>query len=113
MFGGIAFSLNSNFLMAQGSSSSALEDFLNYRDQYGISTARLDMQDNQRIDNSLPFLEIENFEPPETINDKKSTFPEINLLTERNVPDLDSDFIYHWEQGKSISGNEYSSYIND
>jgi len=113
MIGSIAFTLNSNLLMAQGASGDPLDDYTKYREQYGISTARLDMQDNARIDNSVPFIEYESIKPPEEPEEKKITYPDINLLTDRDVPNNNSDFIYHWEQGKSLAGYEYSSYINE
>ena len=61
IFGSIGFSEDSNFFEADATSGSPLDAFQNYRDDYGISNARLDMEDNGVIDNSIESLEFENF----------------------------------------------------
>lgn len=110
IFGSIGFSVNSNFFMAEG--VSPLDAFQNYREEFGISTARLDMEDNGVIDNSIIILEFENLELDVHIVPMKSVDPEISILF-KQIPDTAADFIFHWEQDKSISGYEYSSYINE
>lgn len=90
-------------------SVSPLDQFLQYRAEYGKDTARLDMLDNGVIDNSINSVEF--IEPePELVPDEKDSAN--NLLIQRVVPDDVSEFVYHWEQNSSVSGSEYSSYIN-
>lgn len=98
--------------MAEGSNVSPLNAFQNYREEFGISTSRLDMEDNGVIDNSIITLEFENLELAVDIVPMKSADPEISILTQQ-ILDPTADFIFHWEQDKSISGYEYSSYINE
>ena len=101
--------LNGSLVEAKSSSASPLEQFLQYRTQYGKDTAREDMEDNGVIDNSINSVEF--------------TYTEFGLLTkhddntekiqiQRQIPDDVSQFVYHWEQSANSSGSEYSSYVN-
>lgn len=105
----IGFSQNSNFL----AEASPLDAFQQYREEFGISTARVDMEDNGVIDDSVFTLEFENFDQTVDIVPIKTTDPEVSILIKEQIPDSDTDFIFHWEQDQSISGYEISSYINE
>ena len=107
----IVFSIiasSENFAEAK-SVISPLDQYLQYRTQYGKDTAREDMMDNQVIDNSINSVEFtyaEPVSPPKHEDDSANT-----ILIQRTIPD-DTKFVYHWEQSSSSSGSEYSSYIN-
>jgi len=122
ILGSIVFSANTEDFLAEGASGSALEEFQKYRAEYGISNARLDMEDNDRIDNSIPVIEIEDFSPSAAfdgfissvdITKEKSTESKVSILDVGTIPDLDADFVFQWKHDGSISGYEYSSYINE
>ncbi|MCI4432349.1 MAG: hypothetical protein JHC41_01895 [Nitrosopumilus sp.] len=107
----IVFSIiasSENFVEAK-SMISPLDQYLQYRTQYGKDTAREDMMDNQVIDNSINSVEFtyaESVLPPKHGDSSANT-----ILIQRTIPD-DTKFVYHWEQSSSSSGSEYSSYIN-
>lgn len=101
---------NSSVFLAEGS---PLSDFQSYREEFGISTARIDMMDNRVIDNSIFPLEFENIDSTKNAVSKINAYPEISLQPNIQVPKSDSDFIFHWNQDASISGFEFSSYINE
>lgn len=123
MFGSVTFAENSLWAEGQVSGSetetiensygSPLDEFQKYRTQYGKDTAREDMEDNGRIDNSILTIGYTGPEPGERIGNGKSADPVISRWTEGLVSDSEDDFVYHWEQDASISGFEYSSYINE
>lgn len=113
ILGSISFAENSFVVMVEGSNKSPLDEFQSYRTEYGVSTARLDMEDNGFIDNSIFNLEYENFISEPISDNLKSTDSKINLLTQNQVPDSNTDFLFHWAQGTNTSGSEYSSYINE
>jgi len=113
VFGSVVFSQNTVLVVAEGFQESPLDSFQDYRTEFGISNARLDMEDNGMIDNSIFNLEYENFDLSLDTVTMKSQEPEISLLTQNQVPESVSDFVFHWEQDSSISGLEYSSYINE
>jgi hypothetical protein len=112
IFGSFVFSQNSVIVMAEGFEDSPMDAFQEYRSEFGISNARLDMEDNGMIDNSIFNLEYENFDLSLDKVTMKSQEPEISLMTQNQIPESASDFVFHWEQDSSISGLEYSSYIN-
>ena len=106
----IVFSIiasSENFAEAK-SSVSPMDQFLQYRTQYGKDTAREDMMDNKVIDNSINSVEF-------TYNEfgllSKHEDSANTILIQRTIPD-NNKFVYHWEQSSSSSGSEYSSYIN-
>lgn len=86
---------------------SPLEQYQQYRAKFGQDTARQDMLDNGRIDNSINAVEF--------------TYSEFGLLSredpqnevqiQRTIP-AGAPFVYHWEQNTTSAGSEYSSYIN-
>jgi hypothetical protein len=104
----VIFVITSSDVEAAKGTVSPLDQFLQYRAEHGKDTARQDMLDNGVIDNSINSVEF--IEPePELVPDKKSVD---NLVIQRAVPEDVSEFVYHWEQNASVSGSEYSSYIN-
>jgi len=122
ILGSISFAENYFVVMVEGSEDSPLDAFQSYRAEFGVSTARLDMEDNGFIDKSIFNSEYENFiSVPSTDNlintvanpdNLKSASSQINLLTQNQVPDSNTDFVFHWQQDATPSGSEYSSYIN-
>ena len=110
VFGSIAFEQNSTLFFADGS---PLDEFQAYRDEFGISTARLDMEDNRVIDGSYFPIEFENFDTIKNTVPIKNADPKIILHPNSQVPKSASDYQYHWNQDRSISGFEFSSYINE
>lgn len=109
----VVFPQNSVLAMVEDFEESPLDAFQAYRSEFGISTARLDMEDNKMIDNSIFNLEYENLDLSLDKVTMKSQEPEISLGTQNQVPESASDFVFHWEQDSGISGTEYSSYINE
>jgi len=101
------------FVVPAEGALSPLEQFLQYREQYGVSTARLDMEDDRMINNSILVIghagptseELSNFEKNENLIS--------SLLTSQILTDSENLFLYHWEQDSTFSGSEYSSYINE
>ena len=107
----ISFSIiasSENFAEAK-SSSSPLDQFLQYRTQYGKDTAREDMIDNKVIDNSINSVEFTYAEFG--LLSKNEDDSANAILIQRTIPD-NTKFVYHWEQSSNSSGSEYSSYIN-
>jgi len=98
--------INQNYVEA--TSDNPLIQFMEYREEHGKDTARMDMLDNGFIDNSINSARFEYVES-ETINFENE---ETNLLISRTAPDSTSGFFYHWEQDDT-SVSEYSSYINE
>lgn len=90
------------------SESSPLEQFEQYRTKYGKDTAREDMLDNGKIDNSINAVEFTYSEFGILSNQNDDTN---KIQIQRIIPDTDS-FVYHWEQNSTSTGSEYSSYIN-
>jgi hypothetical protein len=90
------------------SEMSPLEQYQQYRTKYGKDTAREDMLDNGRIDNSINAVEF-TYSEFGLLQDQNDTPNKIQI--QRMVPDDDS-FVYHWEQNSTDTGSEYSSYIN-
>jgi len=99
---------NENFAEAK-SSVSPMDQFLQYRTQYGKDTAREDMIDNKVIDNSINSVEF-TYDEFGLLSKHKDDSAN-TILIQRTIPDNDK-FIYHWEQSSSSAGSEYSSYIN-
>ena len=104
--------LNSNPETLENSQSSSLEEYLKYRTLYGKDTAREDMKDNGRIDNSISSNGHSGPSPLSDVSDENKV-PVINYSTYDSMSELDGDFKYSWKQDGSISGYEYSSYINE
>jgi len=104
--------LNSNPETLENSQSSSLEEYLKYRTMYGKDTAREDMKDNGRIDNSISSNGHSGPSPLSDVSDENKV-PVINYSTYDSMSELDGDFKYSWKQDGSISGYEYSSYINE
>ncbi len=106
VFGIIALSEN---LAEAKSSASPMDQFLQYRIQYGKDTAREDMKDNKVIDNSINSVEF-TYDEFGLLSKHKDDLAN-TILIQRIIPD-NNDFVYHWEQSSSSAGSEYSSYIN-
>lgn len=104
--------LNSNPETLENSQSSSLEEYQKYRTLYGKDTAREDMKDNGRIDNSISSNGHSGPSPLSDVSDENKV-PVINYSTYDSMSELDGDFKYSWKQDGSISGYEYSSYINE
>jgi len=101
--------LNEN--SAEATPENPLTQFLEYRDEFGMDTAREDMEDNGFIDNSIyaaKFEDIESENLPNNVIENAGN----NLLITRTAPDSAAQFFYHWE-GDNFSVSEYSSYINE
>ncbi|HXV65735.1 MAG TPA: hypothetical protein VD731_00720 [Nitrosopumilaceae archaeon] len=108
VFGSIGFEQNSSLFLAAGS---PLDSYKEYMDEFGVSTARLDMEDNGVIDNSIFALQVENFDSIKNFSPIKKT--DSIVIQPSQIPDSASDFIFHWNQDASVSGFEFSSYINE
>jgi len=123
MFSSLTFAGNSLWAEGQISDSdtetvensygSPLDEFQKYRTQYAKDTARKDMEDNGSIDNSILTIRYMGPQPGMSRDNGKSADSVISLWTEGLVSNSDDDFVYHWEQDASVSGYEYSSYINE
>jgi len=94
-------------------SQSSLEKFQEYRALYGKDTARGDMEDNGRIDNSIYSNGHSGPSPLSNVVNEKNIASMISPLIDGPMPEFEGDFVYSWEQDTSISGYEYSSYINE
>ena len=105
--------LNSNSETLENSKSSALTEYEKYRIMYGKDTAREDMADNGRIDNSISSNGHNGPSPLLSNVIDKNEDSVINHITYDSMSELDGDFVYSWKQDASISGYEYSSYINE
>jgi len=102
-----------NFVVTAEKSLSPLEQFFQYREQYGISTARLDMEDDGIINDSILVIGYAGPTTEELSSIEKNENLFSSLLTEKLVTDSKNIFEYHWEQDSTVSGSEYSSYINE
>lgn len=89
------------------SEMSPLEQYQQYRTKYGKDTAREDMLDNGRIDNSVNAVEFTHSEF--ALQSQNNAQNKIQI--QRTIPDQDT-FVYHWEQNSTDTGSEYSSYVN-
>ena len=105
--------LNSNSETLENSQSSTLTEYEKYRMMYGKDTAREDMADNGRIDNSISSNGHSGPSPVLNNVSDKNEGSVINHSIDNSIPKLDGDFVYSWKQDTSISGYEYSSYINE
>ena len=92
----------------EATSDSPLTQFMEYREEHGKDTARIDMLDNGVIDNSISSARLEYVESG-TINYENE---KNNILIPRAAPDSATEFFYHWEEDDT-SVSEYSSYINE
>jgi len=120
IFGSISYTENnvwaeekSNSETLENSQSSSLTEYEKYRIMYGKDTAREDMADNGRIDNSILSNGHSGPSPLSSNLSDENKDPVINYSTYDSMPELDGDFKYSWKQDASISGYEYSSYINE
>lgn len=101
------FVLSADFANAK-TEMTPLEQYQQYRAKYGQDTARQDMLDNGRIDNSINAVEF-TYSEFGLLQDQDDTPNKIQI--QRTIPD-DDLFVYHWEQNSTDTGSEYSSYIN-
>jgi len=120
IFGSISYTENnvwaeekSDSETLENSQSSALTEYEKYRIMYGKDTAREDMADNGRIDNSI--LSNGHSGPSSLLSNlsDKNEDSVINYSKYDSMPELDGNFVFSWKQDASISGYEYSSYINE